>query len=168
MYTCMCMYRERKRDTRNSGREPKVHHLDGVSETTNKRQEKVMCFIDSKKIIDIFDWDVDVSWRIWLFDLINHSNDHSHSPITFNCLQNFRKTAWEEEMKTSEGRVSTVLRIHNGCSKRLAAAKAGIRVAVSCVTTVLQQRKIQSQSTNILLTQLRLHATPTTDLLILI
>jgi len=77
MYTCMCMYRERKGDTRNSGREPKVHHSDGVSESTNKTQEKVMCFIESKKIVDIFDWDVDVSWRIWFLDLINHGNDHT-------------------------------------------------------------------------------------------
>ena len=77
MSTCMCMYRERNRDTRNSGRESKVHHSDGVSESTNKRQEKVICFIDSKKIIYIFDWDVDVSWRIWFLVLINHDNDHT-------------------------------------------------------------------------------------------
>jgi len=58
----MCMYRERKRDTRNSGQSN--NHSDGVSESTNKRQVKtlkVMCFNDSKKIIDIFDSVVDVS-----------------------------------------------------------------------------------------------------------
>ena len=55
-------------------------HSDVVSESANKRHEKtlkVMCFIDSKKIIDIFDWVVDVNWRIWFLDLINHGNDHT-------------------------------------------------------------------------------------------
>ena len=45
------MYRERKGETRNSGN-LSDNHPDGVSESTNKRQEKtlkVMCFIDSKK-----------------------------------------------------------------------------------------------------------------------
>ena len=48
MYMCVCMYRERKGETRNSGNQS-YNHSDGVSESTNKRQEKtlkVMCFTD--------------------------------------------------------------------------------------------------------------------------
>jgi len=48
MYTFMCMYRERKR-RETAGENQSHNHLDGVSESTNKRQEKtlkVMRFID--------------------------------------------------------------------------------------------------------------------------
>jgi len=47
---CMCIYRERKGETRNSGNQSD-NHSDGVSESTNKRLEKtlkVMYFIDQK------------------------------------------------------------------------------------------------------------------------
>jgi len=30
-----------------------------------------------QEINDIFDWVVDVRWRIWILDLINHGNDHT-------------------------------------------------------------------------------------------
>ena len=52
MYMCMCIYRERKGETRNSGNQSD-NHSDGVSESTNKRLEKtlkVTFFINSKKI----------------------------------------------------------------------------------------------------------------------
>jgi len=43
------MYSERKGETRNSGRESKSQSSDGVSESTNKRQEKTLKVIFKKE-----------------------------------------------------------------------------------------------------------------------
>jgi len=51
---CICVCIEREKERQETAGESQSHnHSDGVSWSTNKRQEKtlkVMCFIDSKKI----------------------------------------------------------------------------------------------------------------------
>ena len=102
----MCMYRERKRETRNSGRESKSQSFRRVSGSTNKRQEKtfkVMCFIDSKKIHSkrIFLTASHsrtyghTSWRQTISSMLSHVRRECFFVITLPAVENKRSGAAE-------------------------------------------------------------------------